>query len=226
MLLSNKPIDGFRARYKLLHTVRVQDTSPAATRAVWQCEDETGVRGVDLSRDLVPVAGKLLRDNLTVLGPRILPIREQARVVLSVLARRAVAAVNAAADAAKLGRLPFAAAGGDGRYAKPPVYVPDFKKAVSHFCIHAGGRAVIDGIEANLGLTPGHVAPSRATLERWGNTSSSSIWYELKYVEAAEERFTLPLEAGSRRIAKGDRVLQIAFGSGFKCNSAVWLRMR
>ena len=33
------------------------------------------------------------------------------------------------------------------------VHVPDFKKAVEHFCIHAGGRAVIDGIKENLKLT-------------------------------------------------------------------------
>jgi len=29
VLLSNKPLDGFRAKYKLLHTVRVQETSDA-----------------------------------------------------------------------------------------------------------------------------------------------------------------------------------------------------
>ena len=46
---------------------------------------------------------------------------------------------------------------------------------------------------------------------RYGNTSSSSIWYEMDYV-----RNHMDLE-------KGQRVLQIAFGSGFKCNSAVWL---
>lgn len=102
-------------------------------------------------------------------------------------------------------------------------YVPDFKKGIQHFCIHAGGRAVIDGVEQNLKLERHHTAPSRETLYNFGNTSSSSIWYELKYVE--QEDGWVPKEAGPK-IRKGDRVLQIAFGSGFKCNSAVWVRMR
>ena len=56
--------------------------------------------------------------------------------------------------------------------------------------------------------------PSRATLYRYGNTSSSSIWYELQFIER------------SGKLKKGDKVWQIAVGSGFKCNSAVWQRLK
>ncbi|KAF3574753.1 hypothetical protein F2Q69_00063050 [Brassica cretica] len=92
--------------------------------------------------------------------------------------------------------------------------IPDFKLAFEHFCIHAGGRAVIDELEKNLQLSPVHVEASRMTLHRFGNTSSSSIWYELAYIEA------------KGRMRRGNRVWQIAFGSGFKCNSAVWEALR
>ena len=93
-------------------------------------------------------------------------------------------------------------------------YVPNFKSAIDFFCIHAGGRAVLDGIEKNLSLDAADMAPSRSVLFDRGNTSSSSIWYELKYIEEHTE------------LRRGHKILQLAFGSGFKCNSAVWTRIR
>lgn len=93
---------------------------------------------------------------------------------------------------------------------KRETYVPNFKKAFEHFCIHAGGRAIIDAVESNLKLQKEDGEASRMMLYRFGNTSSSSVWYELCYLEA------------KGAVKKGDRIWQIAFGSGFKCNSAVW----
>ena len=59
-------------------------------------------------------------------------------------------------------------------------YIPDFKLAFDHFCLHTGGRGVIDAIEKQLELLPEHVGPSRETLYRYGNISSSSIWCGLR----------------------------------------------
>jgi 3-ketoacyl-CoA synthase len=93
-------------------------------------------------------------------------------------------------------------------------YIPNFKKAFEHFCVHAGGRAVLEEVQKNLGLLDIDMEPSKSALHRFGNTSSSSLWYELAYAEA------------KGRVAKNHRVWQIGFGSGFKCNSAVWHAMK
>ncbi|KAH9319506.1 hypothetical protein KI387_021275, partial [Taxus chinensis] len=46
-------------------------------------------------------------------------------------------------------------------------YIPDFKLAFEHFCIHAGGRAVLDELEKNFQLSEWHMEPSRMTLYRF-----------------------------------------------------------
>ena len=69
---------------------------------------------------------------------------------------------------------------------------------------------MIDELQKNLELSNEHVEGSRMTLHKFGNTSSSSLWYELAYIEA------------KGRMKKKDRAWKIGFGSGFKCNSVVW----
>ncbi|KAJ4832723.1 3-ketoacyl-CoA synthase 4 [Turnera subulata] len=190
VLLSNKSADRRRAKYKLVHVVRThRGADDNAFRCVYQEQDDNGKTGVSLSKDLMAIAGGALKTNITTLGPLVLPISEQLLFFATLVVRKLF-------------------------NKKVAPYIPDFKLAFDHFCIHAGGRAVIDELEKNLQLLPVHVEASRMTLHRFGNTSSSSIWYELAYTEA------------KGRIRKGNRVWQIAFGSGFKCNSAVWQALR
>ena len=56
------------------------------------------------------------------------------------------------------------------------LYQPSFDRAFDHFCIHTGGRGILDSLEKQLSLSPAHLVPSREALKRYGNTSSSSIW--------------------------------------------------
>lgn len=187
ILLSNRKQDKGIAKYKLEHLVRTHlGSNEKAYKSVYQEPDENEKVGVSLSRSLLHVAASALRINITHLGPLVLPYSEQLRYAWSMICRKVWAMENR------------------------EIYVPNFKKAFEHFCIHAGGKTVIDAIEGSLKLQREDGEASRMTLYRFGNTSSSSLWYELCYLEA------------KGRVLKGHKVWQIAFGSGFKCNSAVW----
>jgi 3-ketoacyl-CoA synthase len=114
-----------------------------------------------------------------------------------------------------------------------PPLVPDFTKAFQWFCVHTGGRAVLDAIENNLSLPAIHMEPSRVSLYKFGNPSSASIWYELEIISesgntcgAERDGGLMPDNGAERRLCAGDKIWQIAFGSGFKCNSAVWQCLR
>lgn len=209
MVLSNSWADGRRAWYKLLHTVRVQSNSEEAYHCVYEAQDSDAHRGVKLSKEIVKVAGKCMEKNMTTIGPYVLPLSEQIPVVTTLALRFIIKTVG------KLLKM----AGMEKMAAKLPNkkhYVPDFKRGIDHFCIHAGGRAVIDGIEKNMKLELFHTEPSRMALLNYGNTSSSSIWYEMEYIQ--DHQKTNPLK-------KGHRIMQVAFGSGFKCTSGVWLKL-
>ncbi|KAJ7298069.1 hypothetical protein O6H91_Y018500 [Diphasiastrum complanatum] len=189
VLLSNKSSERSRAKYQLLYSLRTHKGAvDASYRCVFQEQDEEGNNGVTLTKDLMLSAGDALKTNISSLGPLVLPLSEQLIFVAFIVAKLFNSKIKS--------------------------YIPDFKMAFEHFCVHAGGKAVIDVVEKTLQLKPRDVESSRMTLYRFGNTSSSSIWYELGYIEA------------KGRMKKGDRTWQIAFGSGFKCNSAVWRALR
>ncbi|XP_074282952.1 3-ketoacyl-CoA synthase 11-like [Silene latifolia] len=191
ILLSSKRSDKRWAKYDLAHTVRAHK---GAHDEAFDCaslrEDSQGKVGIRLSKDLIGVAGSALKANMTVLGPLVLPLSEKLMFFGTLVIKKVF------------------------KTSRVKSYIPNFKLAFEHFCVHAGGRGVLDGVQKNLGLTDWDMEPSRMTLYRFGNTSSTSIWYELAYTES------------KGRIKKGDRIWQIAFGSGFKCNSVVWRALR
>ncbi|CAI9091518.1 OLC1v1026574C1 [Oldenlandia corymbosa var. corymbosa] len=190
ILLTNKPSDRGRSKYQLLHSLRATTAADDKSyKCIFQQEDEDGEVGVTLTLDCVGAAKEAVRLNLTALAPLVLPISEQLKWLFSVVGRNVL----------KM---------------KMEAYVPDFKRAFEHFCIHTGGKQVFNAMEKHLGLTKWLMEPSRMTFYRYGNLSSSSVWYELAYIEA------------KGRIKRGDRICQIGLGSGFKCNTAVWSALR
>lgn len=142
IMLTSKETERPRAKYELQHLVRVHlGADDVAYECVFQREDDAGVVGVELNRDLVKVAGRALERNLTTMGPLVLPLSEQLKFA-GALAARAL--------------LP--------RSMRPAAYVPDFKKAFDHFCLHAGGRGVIEGLGKQLGLPADKASPSYNSL--------------------------------------------------------------
>ncbi|KAF8691709.1 hypothetical protein HU200_040095 [Digitaria exilis] len=192
-LLTNDPALRRRAKMELRCLVRANiAASDDAHAAAVHREDADGRLGVSLSKALPKAAVRAFTDNLQRLAPRILPAGELARFAVRHLLLRKLLLFRRSTNKAQ---------------AQPKI---DFKTGVDHFCLHPGGTAVIEAVRKSLGLTEHDVEPARMTLHRWGNTSASSLWYVLGYMEA------------KRRLKRGDRVLMVTFGSGFKCNSAYW----
>ncbi|XP_043710874.1 3-ketoacyl-CoA synthase 12-like [Telopea speciosissima] len=204
ILLTNNPTLRHRAMFRLKCLVRTHlGASDEAHECAVQKEDEQGLLGFHLSRNLPTAATRALSENLRELAPKILPLKELLRyIIVSWLIRQPSPPLP---DSSK-------STGGGGNNRTGPTV--RFKTGVDHFCLHTGGKAVINGVGKSLELTEYDLEPARMTLHRFGNTSASSPWYVLGYMEA------------KRRLKKGDKVLMITFGAGFKCNSCLWEVMR
>ncbi|KDO53954.1 hypothetical protein CISIN_1g041084mg [Citrus sinensis] len=168
ILLSNRSSDRGRSKYELTHTLRTM----CRRQKLQLCLSTRG----RVLKNLIVVAGQVLKTHITAFEPLVLPASKQLLFLENSVARTIF----------KM---------------KINPYVPDFKLAFEHFCVHVGGKAVLDEMEKKVQLSEWHMEPM--TLYRFGNTSSSSSWYELAYSEA------------KGRIRKGDRIWQVGFGSGF-----------
>ncbi|GAV90024.1 FAE1_CUT1_RppA domain-containing protein/ACP_syn_III_C domain-containing protein [Cephalotus follicularis] len=190
MLLSNRSSYHNIAKYQLVHTVHNNTAaSDQSYNCIFQDEDHQGQVGVTITEDLLVMALKTIEANIITLGRLLLSIQEQILYVINYIIRT------------------FS-------LAKVDPYVPNFKKDFDHVINHVGGKPVLDEVKKILNLTKHDMEASTMTLYRFGNTSSSSVWYGLAYAEA------------KGRIKRGHRVWQIAYGSGFKCSSVVWRAMK
>lgn len=79
------------------------------------------------------------------------------------------------------------------------------------WAVHPGGRAILDGLESALGLTPDCLAPSRAVLARYGNLSSPSLFFVLDEIRRRRS------EEGAGVVGPG---VAVAFGPGLTAELA------
>ena len=190
MLFTNNYRMKHRALIRLNCLLRTHlGSDDEAYTCCYQKEDNEGYPGFCLTKHLPKAAAKAFTENLKVLVPRILPLKELIRYMI-------ISQTWTKSDLQEVG------------------YGVNFKSGIQHFCIHPGGRAVIDGTGKGLQLSDYDLEPARMALHRWGNTSAAGFWYVLGYMEA------------KKRLKKGDKILMISFGAGFKCNNCLWEVMR
>ena len=75
------------------------------------------------------------------------------------------------------------------------------KNDITHWCIHPGGRKIVDVIEKQLQLDKTALQPSRKVLSNYGNMSSPTILFVLK-------------EMMDNNIQSGSNIFGVAFGPG------------
>lgn len=81
-------------------------------------------------------------------------------------------------------------------------------------CMAAGGYAVLKGLQQAMRLPADRMLPSFATLRDFGNTSCSTTWYVLAYMESI---------GGLKR---NQTVMQIGMGGGMKAGVNIWRAVR
>ena len=74
------------------------------------------------------------------------------------------------------------------------------KENISHWCIHPGGRRILDAIHKSLGLTNGELDHDYNVLRDYGNMSSATILFVLKRIMTS--------------LKQDEKIFAVAFGPG------------
>ncbi len=82
------------------------------------------------------------------------------------------------------------------------------KEKITHWCIHPGGKRILDTVHKSLGLTNGELNNCYAVLKDYGNMSSATILFVLKKI----------METSSR---KDQKIFSAAFGPGLTMETFV-----
>ena len=78
------------------------------------------------------------------------------------------------------------------------------------WAVHGGGRAILDAVEAGLGLGQGALNWSRDVLRTCGNMSSATLMFVLKNIMAS---------VGTSAVPRGVPGFAVAFGPGLAAES-------
>ncbi|CAL5982095.1 3-ketoacyl-CoA_synthase [Hexamita inflata] len=191
----------YKCKYVLKEIVRTHiGADDNAHKCIYQSTDQQGISGVKLEKTIIGNASKAMLNNTTRLFSRILPVSIKIDYALQIIKAYLKWIIKT-----KIQKISTT---------YPKYEIPKINKAVDNFCFHTGGRGVLDAMQAQFNLSDEQIAPSRASLYKYGNVSSPSIWYELAYHEQTNS------------IQKNNMIWQVAFGSGFKCNSLVWKALK
>lgn len=189
-LMTSDPASRRTAKYQLLHAVRVHTgASDRAFECMHWGPDDKGTNGMHLTKDLPSEAARALEKAVRAITPKIMTWGQYGEAAANLVQKHV------------LGR-------------DVPDYVPDYTRCADKFLLHAGGYAILRGIQSGLRLPAAAMMPSFASLSEFGNTSSASTWYTWAYVESCEA------------VSKGERVLQIGVGGGMKSGVGYWRALR
>lgn len=86
--------------------------------------------------------------------------------------------------------------------------------AITHWAIHPGGRSILDKVQSRLALTDEQLVPAREILRNYGNMSSATVLFVLKYILEQEQA------------SDGERICSMAFGPGLTVETALFTKLR